>query len=84
MQVLGRKIDLGLLCLAPVDCGKEPKHEDLPDIMNPLGVALKIFDDDGTDHPYRTGMYIVHGHECSIADLSLVRGASSPSRAPFS
>jgi hypothetical protein len=64
-----RKIVLGLLCLALVGCGKEPKHEDLPELMNRLGVELKIFDDDSSN-PYRTGMYIVDGHECSIADLS--------------
>jgi hypothetical protein len=73
-----RKIVLGLLCLALAGCGEEPKHEDLPEIMNRLGAELKIFDDDSPDHPYRTGMYIVHGHECSIADLSPYDPATYP------
>jgi hypothetical protein len=70
MQVPVRKAVLGLLCLALVGCGKEPKHEDLPEIMNRLGVKLKIFDDDSPANPYRTGMYIVRGKECSIVELT--------------
>jgi len=78
MQVPVRKLVLGLMCLALVGCGKEPKHEDLPEIMNRLGVKLKIFDDISSGNPYRRGMYIVRGKECSIADLSPYDPATYP------